>query len=94
MSENDYDFKYPDNYDKETGVYKLLHPFKGNGQSYEEITLRRLKFKEVREAIKKKDQLEINFFYVKKSTGMPDDDLDEMDAQDIRNIKDIVSTFL
>lgn len=92
MSEENTEF--PAEYDQEKGVYKLKYPITEAGRTVEEVPLRRFTVDDLDASEKKTSEYQRVMYLIKKSSGLADDEFQMMDAQDARNIRDIVLTFL
>ncbi|PCJ57848.1 MAG: hypothetical protein COA65_08880 [Rhodospirillaceae bacterium] len=73
---------------------KLNHPVEHNGETIDEITLRRPKVKDLRKLDAIKGEVEKGVHLVSKLASLPSAVVDEIDAEDFVKISEQVADFL
>ena len=77
-------------------TYKFLEPVSVGGRTYGEVTLRRAKGRDMLAISKaaKDDEIEAGFLAISLLTEVPRDVIDEMDADDVSALTEIIGDFL
>ncbi|WP_019221588.1 phage tail assembly protein [Bartonella senegalensis] len=77
---------------QKTVTYKLLEPITFEGKEHTEITLRRIKIKDIK-AIEKNEGTDQTTMMVARLSGWPYDAISEIDSADMNSIGKILESF-
>ncbi|WP_330168531.1 phage tail assembly protein [Bartonella grahamii] len=73
-------------------THKLLVPVTFEGKEHTEITLRRLKYKDLKATFKEDDADQLDFI-TSRLSGWPIDAVEEIDPYDMEDIREIIDFF-
>lgn len=75
-------------------AHKLAVPITFEGREVSEITLRRLKGKDIRDMERHGSDVEKTFFIIGRLASLPPEAVDELDAADFEAVSEIIEGFM